>query len=59
MLSRNTFATKDQARRAVAGFIDAYNTRRRHNSCEMLAPIAYERLLAERAAETDNQNRAA
>jgi len=31
-LSRNRFETKDQARRAVARFIDAYNTRRRHSS---------------------------
>jgi len=56
LLSRHTFETKDQARRAVARFIDAYNTRRRHSSCEMLSPVAYERLLAERAA---NQQRAA
>ena len=52
LLSRNVFATKDQARRAVARFIDTYNTRRRHSSCEMLPPIAYEQLLAERAATT-------
>ena len=50
LLSRNRFETKDQARRAVARFIDAYNTRRRHSSCEMLPPVAYERLLADRAA---------
>lgn len=56
LLSRHTFETKDQARRAVARFIDAYNTRRRHSSCEMLPPLAYERLLAERAAD---QQRAA
>jgi putative transposase len=60
LLSRNRFDTKDQARRAVAGFIDAYNTRRRHSSCEMLPPVAYERLLAERAApKEDDQHRAA
>jgi transposase InsO family protein len=51
LLSRNRFHTKDQARRAVARFIDAYNTRRRHSSCEMLPPITYEKLLAERAAQ--------
>ena len=50
LLSRNTFETKDQARRAVARFIDAYNTRRRHSSCEMLPPVTYEQVLAERAA---------
>ena len=52
LLSRRHFATKDQARREVARFIDAYNHRRRHSSCEMLAPVAYEQVLAERAAET-------
>jgi hypothetical protein len=47
VLSRQTFDTKDQARRAIARFIDAYNHRRRHSSCEMLPPVAYETLLAE------------
>jgi transposase InsO family protein len=51
LLSRHTFETKDQARRAVARFIDAYNTRRRHSSCEMLPPVAYEKLLTDRAAD--------
>ena len=55
LLSRNTFQTKDQARRAVAGFIDAYNTRRRHSSCEMLPPVAYEQLLAQRGADEQHQ----
>jgi putative transposase len=50
LLSRNHFATTDQARREVARFIDAYNHRRRHSSCEMLAPVAYEAVLAARAA---------
>ena len=48
LLSRDTFETKDQARRAVARFIDNYNTRRRHISCEMLPPVVYEKLLAPR-----------
>ncbi len=59
LLSRRTFATKDQARREVARFVDAYNHRRRHSSCEMLAPVAYEQVLAERAAEKARQDRAA
>ena len=46
LLSRRRFETKDQARREVARFIDAYNHRRRHSSCEMLPPVAYEPLLA-------------
>ena len=58
VLSRNTFGTKDQARRAVARFIDAYNHRRRHSSCEMLPPVAYEALLAQRPARAE-QDRAA
>jgi len=59
LLSRNHFETNDQARRAVAQFVDAYNHRRRHSSCEMLAPVAYEALLAERAAEAPRADRAA
>jgi transposase InsO family protein len=59
LLSRRHFATKDQARRQIARFIDAYNHRRRHSSCEMLPPVAYEALLAERAGETAAQDQAA
>jgi putative transposase len=59
LLSRKQFQTKDQARREVARFIDAYNHRRRHSSCEMLPPVAYEQLLAQRAAEETEQDRAA
>jgi transposase InsO family protein len=59
LLSRRHFATKDQARREVAAFIDAYNHRRRHSSCEMLPPVAYEHMLDQRAAEAARQSRAA
>lgn len=59
VLSRNTFQTKEQARRAVARFIDAYNHRRRHSSCEMLPPVAFEALLAQRAAQASEEERAA
>ena len=59
VLSRNTFETKDQARRAVARFVDAYNHRRRHSSCEMLPPVTYEALLTQRAAAPGEQHRAA
>jgi putative transposase len=59
LLSRRRFATNDQAQREVARFIDAYNHRRRHSSCEMLTPVAYEQLLAERAAETTEPGQAA
>jgi transposase InsO family protein len=59
LLSRRRFANKEQARREVARFIDTYNHRRRHSSCQMLPPVAYEALLAERAAETARTERAA
>jgi putative transposase len=49
LFSRRRFATKDEARRLVARFVDAYNHRRRHSSCDMLPPVVYEQLLAERA----------
>jgi transposase InsO family protein len=56
LLSRRRFVTKAQARSEVAGFIDRYNHRRRHSSCEMKPPVVYEQILAERASR---QNRAA
>jgi len=59
LLSRRRLATKDQARRDIARFIDAYNHRRRHSSCEMLAPVAYEAVLAARATDTAPQPEAA
>jgi transposase InsO family protein len=51
LLSRRRFATKAQARQEVAAFIDAYNHRRRHSSAEMMAPVAYEQVLAARATQ--------
>jgi transposase InsO family protein len=59
LLSRRHFATKEQARREVARFIDAYNHRRRHSSCGMLPPVVYEQVLAQRAAEPAQQDQAA
>ena len=53
LLSRRHFATKDQARRDVARFIDRYNHRRRHSSCEMMPPVAFEQILADRTADQD------
>ena len=58
LLSRQHFATKDQARRAVARFIDVYNHRRRHSSCEMLPPVAYEHVLAQRAEKVRHERAA-
>jgi putative transposase len=43
LLTRNAYATRTEARRAVARWIDAfYNPRRRHSTCAMLSPIDYE-----------------
>ena len=59
LLSRRHFATNDQARQEVAGYIDRYNHRRRHSSAEMLPPVAYEAVLVKRAAKSDEQDQAA
>ena len=59
LLSRRHFATKAQARQQVAQFIDCYNHRRRHSSCEMLPPVVYEQILADRQAQGARQDRAA
>ena len=42
LLRGNHFATREQARRAVAGWIDEYNTVRRHSTDQMLSPVDYE-----------------
>lgn len=43
LLTRHTYATRAEARRAVARWIDEfYNPRRRHSTCAMLSPIDYE-----------------
>lgn len=63
LLSRRSFATKDQARREVAAFIDRYNQVRRHSTCEstceMRSPIQFEEILAARAAEAAAPEQAA
>jgi transposase InsO family protein len=53
LLARRHFLTREQARRAVAVFIDDYNTHRRHSTNGMLSPIDYERARAvERETDT-------
>jgi transposase InsO family protein len=42
------FTTRDQARTAIAAWIEHYNTRRRHTACQKMPPAAYEQLLAAR-----------
>jgi len=45
------FATRAQARRAVAAWIDDYNHDRRHSALGMRSPIAYEQALLEQPPE--------
>ena len=45
LLSRRRFATKAEARREVARFIDRYNTSRRHSACGMRSPLDYEQII--------------
>jgi len=59
LLSRRHFATKADARREVAAFIDRYNRTRRHSSCEMKSPVDYEALLAQREADNAAEAEAA
>ena len=50
-LRKHRFATKAEARQAVARYIDRYNRIRRHSSCEMKSPVDYEAILAARVAQ--------
>jgi putative transposase len=51
LLSRRQFATRDEARRVVAGWIDGfYNRIRRHSTTGMRSPIDYELAAAAAAA---------
>ncbi len=43
LLRDHHFATREQGRRAVADWIDEYNTVRRHSTNGMLCPVDYER----------------
>jgi putative transposase len=51
LFRKTPFPTKQAARREITRFIDWYNRIRRHSSCEMKAPVAFEVILAARAAE--------
>lgn len=48
LLRNNHFQTRGQARHAVAGWIEDYNSARRHSTGGMLSPIAYEHACAQR-----------
>jgi transposase InsO family protein len=51
LLRDNRFHTREEARHAVADFIDNYNSQRRHSTNGMLSPIDYERACSKRANE--------
>ena len=55
LLRPRHFTTREQARRAVAAFIDEYNTERRHSANGMLSPLAYEH---QHAAQHDDKPKA-
>jgi putative transposase len=58
LLRDRHFATRKQARRAVADWIDEYNTVRRHSTNGMLCPVDYERSRAQAYLETQDQTAA-
>ena len=51
LLRDNHFRTREEARHAVAEFIDNYNSQRRHSTNGMLSPIDYERACSKPASE--------
>jgi putative transposase len=59
-LRHHHFATKAEARRVVANWIDGfYNRLRRHSFCQKRSPLEFELILAAAAARPDAQGRAA
>ena len=59
LLRGSHFATREQARQAVADWIEEYNTLRRHSTNGMLSPIAYERARAQAHATAHADRKAA
>ena len=51
LLRHSHFSTREQARQAVAAWIDEYNTVRRHSTNGMLSPVDYECARAQANAE--------
>jgi putative transposase len=52
LLRNNHFQTREQARHAVAAWIDDYNSQRRHSTNGMLSPIDYEHACTQRRRQT-------
>jgi hypothetical protein len=48
LLPNNHFHTREEARHAVAAWIDDYNSQRRHPTNGMLSPIDYEHACTQR-----------
>ena len=59
LLRKHPFASRAEARVAIAAYIDRYNRTRRHSSCEMHSPVEFETILAGRDAETVDGEEAA
>jgi len=52
VLSRHTFATREQARQVISAWVqEFYNPRRRHSTLAMCSPIAHEQALAAEALQ--------
>jgi putative transposase len=55
LLRNNHFQTREEARRAVAAWIEDYNSQhRRHSTDGMLSPIDYEHACAQRRTAGDS-----
>jgi len=49
------FATRAQARARVAAWIEEYNTARRHSSCGMMPPVAWELAAAQACGHEEEE----
>jgi putative transposase len=56
LLHHNHFHTREQARHAVAAWIEDYNSQRRHSTDNMLSPIAYEHACAQQRSTTSSSD---
>jgi len=56
LLRDNHFQTREQARHAVAAWIEDDNSQRRHSTDGMLSPIAYEHACAQRHSADDGHD---
>jgi len=59
LLRHSHFVTREQARQAVAAWIDEYNVVRRHSTDRMLSPVDYERAQAQPPAGAQAHREAA